>query len=100
MLVLGSTAGCSHSDAVWVQGRAHPAASAPPPADNQDRFVAAVRQELPELAVDRRDEEIADLGSTACASAHGQEHDDLAAYGVSPEQARKLTDVARAALCP
>ncbi|MFC3990575.1 hypothetical protein [Actinoplanes siamensis] len=61
-----------------------------------DRFVAAVRAQLPELAMDRRDEEIEDLGAEACASSEM----DLSGYGVSAAQARQLRRVAQADLCP
>ncbi|MCW2137940.1 hypothetical protein BXY51_002483 [Actinoplanes cyaneus] len=60
----------------------------------------AVRRQLPELAMDRRDEEIADLGSEACASLRTDDQDNLSAYGVTAAQARQLRGVARADLCP
>ncbi|MFI1990327.1 hypothetical protein [Actinoplanes sp. NPDC020271] len=74
--------------------------SQPAGAADPDRFVAAVRRELPELALDRRDEEIADLGSEACASMRAKDQDTLSAYGVTPSQAQQLRTVARADLCP
>ncbi|WP_436519795.1 hypothetical protein [Actinoplanes sp. HUAS TT8] len=106
MVLLGSMAGCSaSSDPVWVAGRALPSVSPTPSsstaaAANPDRFVAEVRQKFPELALDRRDEEIADLGTAACASPKDQDQDTLSAYGVSAAQAERLRGVAKVDLCP
>ncbi len=83
---------------MWVEGRAQPS-SAPPAAGDPGRFVEAVRRQMPELAVDRRDEEIADLGTEACASMRGEDQDNLSAYGVSAAQADQLRVFARADLC-
>ncbi|WIM99163.1 hypothetical protein ACTOB_002807 [Actinoplanes oblitus] len=58
--------------------------------------MAAVRREMPELALDRRDEEIADLGTQACTSSTTT----LTSFGVSAAQARRLREVARTDLCP
>lgn len=100
-LLLTPLAGCSTPDPVWVQGRALPASASPAPtAAGPDRFVAAVRQQLPELALDRRDEEIADLGAAACASLREGRQTVLTAYGVSPTQAHRLITVAHTDLCP
>ncbi|GAA2705330.1 hypothetical protein [Actinoplanes palleronii] len=108
-LLLTPLAGCSAPDPVWVQGRSlsSPAAdplpvsaSPAPPAAGPGRFVASVRQQLPELAVDRRDEEIADLGVAACASLRDGRKTVLTAYGVSPAQAHQLITVAHTDLCP
>ncbi|WP_203740442.1 hypothetical protein [Actinoplanes cyaneus] len=74
--------------------------SRPAATGDPDRFVEAVRRQLPELAMDRRDEEIADLGSEACASLRTDDQDNLSAYGVTAAQARQLRGVARADLCP
>lgn len=90
-------AGCSSADPVWVAPPS-PAPSAAAPA--ADRFVAAVRQQMPEVALDRRDEEITDLGDEACASIRDEHRDTLTGYGVTPAQARQLIGVARAELCP
>lgn len=84
-------AGCSSPEPDWVSPSTTP---------GDDRFVAAVRQQLPELTVDRRDEEIADLGGEACASLRAQRPDTLAEYGVTADQARQLIGVAHAELCP
>ncbi|KUL27392.1 hypothetical protein [Actinoplanes awajinensis] len=122
-LLLTPLAGCSAPDPVWVQGRslsspaadplpvsASPAPTAADPlpvsalpastAAGPGRFVASVRQQLPELAVDRRDEEIADLGVAACASLRDGRQTVLTAYGVSPAQAHQLITVAHTDLCP
>jgi hypothetical protein len=84
-----------------------PAASASPSAvvpsavvAGPERFVAAVRREMPELALDRRDEEIADLGGQACSSIRSGRGEALTEYGVTAAQARQLRRVARADLCP
>lgn len=101
-MLLGA-AGCSPgSDAVWVEGRPLPVTTVPSATvGDPDRFVAAVRAQMPELALDRRDEEIADLGSAACASLKIKNRDKLlSAYGVSADQATRLRDVARSDLCP
>lgn len=129
VLLLGSVTACSPgSDAVWVEGRTLPSAavSASPSATEEqpapasptpstsatsaspsptattdpDHFVAAVRTKIPELALDRRDEEIADLGTEACTSLRTKNQDNLAAYGVSAAQADQLLGMARADLCP
>ncbi|BCJ46750.1 hypothetical protein [Actinoplanes ianthinogenes] len=95
VVVAVGAAGCSSPRPVWLEGRTLPAASASP-----DRFVAAVRREMPELALDRRDEEIADLGDAACASIATGRQDTLAEYGISAAQAQQLRQVARTDLCP
>ncbi|GAA4602971.1 hypothetical protein BJY16_004442 [Actinoplanes octamycinicus] len=106
MLALGAVAGCSEPAPVWLEGRAYPSASAgarsgPAAAPGSpDRFVAAIRRELPELALDRRDEEIADLGLDACSPAAAGRQDELTASGVSAAQARRLREVALTDLCP
>ncbi|GLW28460.1 hypothetical protein Areg01_14000 [Actinoplanes regularis] len=77
-----------------------PDSVAPVALGNADLFVAAVRRDLPDLAVDRRDEEIAALGNKACALVRGDRQDDLAEYGVSTDQELRLTKIAEAGLCP
>lgn len=69
-----------------------------------DRFVAAVQQKLPDVAMDRRDEEVAELGETACdALAAGQDPAavvrELADEGVPADQARTLFTLARTTAC-
>jgi hypothetical protein len=82
----------------------------PPPAGagsgdaGLDRFVAAVQRQLPEVAVDRRDEEIEALGRQACdaLAASGKTATaarDLAGSGVTAAQAGKLVTLARSTAC-
>jgi hypothetical protein len=92
--------------------KAAPARSAKPPADvdagsesaGLDRFVAAVQQKLPDVALDRRDEEVEDLGQQAC-DALGNGHSATAAAGeitdegVPPAEARTLVGLAKTDLC-
>jgi hypothetical protein len=69
-----------------------------------DRFVAAVQQRLPEVALDRRDEEVEDLGEQAC-DALGDGHSTTAAVsaiseqGVAAADARTLVGLAKKDLC-
>jgi hypothetical protein len=69
-----------------------------------DRFVAAVRQKLPDVLLDRRDEEVEDLGRQACrALRNGRSATAaagvVAAQGVTPADARTLVGLARGLLC-
>jgi hypothetical protein len=69
-----------------------------------DRFVAAVQQKLPGVALDRRDEELEDLGTEACDALSGGRSATAAAgeitdEGVTPADARALVGLARADLC-
>ncbi|MEU4626522.1 DUF732 domain-containing protein [Actinoplanes sp. NPDC023801] len=73
-----------------------------PPSD--ERFLAAVRGALPEVALDRRNEEITEMGGEACDSlAAGRARRsvvaELAEYGLPDSDARKLIALARSALC-
>lgn len=91
---------------------AAPTHAAKPPADvdagsgsaGLDRFVAAVQQRLPDVALDRRDEEVEDLGVQAC-DALGSGHSataaagEIAGQGVAPADARTLVGLARSTLC-
>lgn len=68
------------------------------------RFVAVVQQKLPGVALDRRDEEVEDLGQQACAALGAGRSATAAAgevadEGVTPADARKLVGLARADLC-
>ena len=69
-----------------------------------DRFVAAVQQKLPDVALDRRDEEVEDLGRQAC-GALGDGHSataaagEVTAGGVTPADARTLVGLATQTLC-
>jgi uncharacterized protein DUF732 len=69
-----------------------------------DRFVAAVQSKLPDVAMDRRDEEVAALGQAACDGlAAGTEPAaitrDLAGQGVTAGDARALLTLARSTAC-
>jgi uncharacterized protein DUF732 len=69
-----------------------------------DRFVAAVQRRLPEVALDRRDEEVEDLGEQACDALKGGRSATAAAggvveQGVTPADARMLVGLARDNLC-
>jgi hypothetical protein len=69
-----------------------------------DRFVTVVQKQLPDVALDRRDEEVEELGQEACsglaagktpAAVAGGLSDD----GVSAPDARKLVTIAGQSLC-
>lgn len=69
-----------------------------------DRFVAAVQRKLPEVALDRRDDEVEDLGERACeALGAGRSATaaagEVAEQGVTPSDARALVGLARDDLC-
>jgi hypothetical protein len=77
----------------------------PPHVAGPDHFLAAVQQKLPEVALDRRDEEVEDLGEQACqALATGRSATtaagEVAEQGVAPADARTLVALARNDLCP
>jgi hypothetical protein len=70
-----------------------------------ERFAAAVAGRLPEVAVDRRPEEITEIGNAACAELTGGRRrgaavDEVAEYGVSSSDAREVVRLARTFLCP
>jgi len=70
-----------------------------------DRFVAAVQAKLPGVALDRRDEEVEELGRQACASlAAGKKTatviGDLRNLGIGEADARELMVVAKKTACP
>jgi hypothetical protein len=78
-----------------------PAVSATP---SEKRFLAAVRERLPETAMDLRDEEITEMGGEACDSlaagaARRSVAAELAEYGLPDPEARKLVALARSTLC-
>jgi hypothetical protein len=78
-----------------------PAPEAPP---RLDRFVAAVQRQLPEVAVDRREEEVAAIGELACsARAAGKGKATVVAEienaGVTEADARKLLTIAEDTAC-
>jgi uncharacterized protein DUF732 len=70
-----------------------------------DRFVAAVRRDLPEVALDRRDEEVEALGEQACAGLRSGKTGavvagEIGAEDVAPADARELVTLARSTACP
>jgi hypothetical protein len=70
-----------------------------------DRFVAAVQQQLPAVALDRRDEEVEALGEQACDSlAAGRKAaavaGEISSEGVAAPDARKLVTLAGTTACP
>ncbi|GIE30832.1 hypothetical protein Ait01nite_038770 [Actinoplanes italicus] len=73
-----------------------------PPSD--ERFLAAVRATLPEVAMDLRNEEITEMGGQACESlaigtTRRSAAAELAEYGLPEAEARKLVSLARSTLC-
>jgi uncharacterized protein DUF732 len=69
-----------------------------------DRFVTAVQQKLPAVALDRRDDEVEDLGEQACdALGSGRSATaaagEVAEQGVTPADARTLVGLAKDDLC-
>ncbi|GGN97155.1 hypothetical protein GCM10010112_89090 [Actinoplanes lobatus] len=67
-------------------------------------FLDAVRGELPAVAIDRRAEEITELGGQACSSlAAGNDRAEVAAelteFGLETADARRLVTLARKNLC-
>ncbi|WP_433292515.1 DUF732 domain-containing protein [Actinoplanes sp. CA-030573] len=69
-----------------------------------DRFVAAVQEQLPAVALDRRDEEVEELGQQACSElAAGQKPATVAAeisdQGVTSADAQKLVALAHETAC-
>lgn len=95
-----------------------PASTAPEPgpagtrsAGGPDAFVAAVRQALPEVAADRRDEEVAAVADQACSALAGGEDADavvtrtrtlgtLDAEATDQATARELIKLAIDTVCP
>ncbi|MET0417685.1 MAG: hypothetical protein ABW022_16865 [Actinoplanes sp.] len=99
-----------------VPADAPPAEATPPPAARRpatktlapepqlDRFVAAVQRQLPQFAMDRREEEVAAIGEVACASrASGKRTAAVVAEiedaGVTKAEARKLLTLAEDTAC-
>jgi hypothetical protein len=81
-----------------------PAPKAPPEPPQWDRFVASVQRELPALAVDRREEEVAALGELVCsARAAGKRTATVVAEiedaGVTEADARRLLTIAEDTAC-
>jgi hypothetical protein len=68
-------------------------------------FVAVVQREMPELIMDRRDEEIATLAQQACDSlaagrSAGAVVDEVRTYGTDRAAARELVKLAITTACP
>jgi hypothetical protein len=100
-----SPAGTATATAEPVRTATAAAAGADPGPHGLDRFVAAVQVRLPDVALDRRDDEIADLGQQACDQlAAGKKTaavaGSLAEPGVSDADARALVALARDTACP
>jgi hypothetical protein len=106
-------AGGSAAPATTAAGTAAAATAAPEPSGTTPpgraaaaaSFADAVRGRLPEVAVDRRPEEITEIGGAACAQlATGQRRgaavDEVTGYGVADADARELVRLARTFLCP
>lgn len=69
-----------------------------------DRFVAEAQRQMPQFFIDRRDDEVAELGEIACRSlAAGKRNpaaaQEITAYGVAVRDARELVMLARATAC-
>jgi len=69
-----------------------------------DRFVAAVQRQMPQFALDRRDDEVAELGEEACRSLAAGKRDaavatEITEYGVATNDARQLVTLARDNAC-
>jgi hypothetical protein len=116
--VVAALAGCASSPPVPQWKDPEPAVSdavaAPEPGPEPSsvaavvasgqRFLDAVRGRLPEVAMDRRNEEITEMGGQACASlAAGHPRRKVAAelgeYGLPDADARELISLARSTLC-
>ncbi|NMO56648.1 DUF732 domain-containing protein [Actinoplanes sp. TBRC 11911] len=68
------------------------------------RFVAAVQRQMPQFVVDRRDDEVAELGEIACRSLAAGKRESVVAraitgYGVGERDARELVVLARDNAC-
>jgi hypothetical protein len=68
------------------------------------RFLTAVQRQMPQFVVDRRDEEVAELGQIACRSLAAGKRDAVVAheiteYGVGARDARELVLLARENAC-
>jgi len=108
-VVLATTAGCGAEPA--PEKAAVPVAStgavltAGSGDSGLDRFVEAVQRQLPEVALDRRDEEVEELGEQACDSLAAGEKDaavagEIGEQGVASADARTLVALARTTACP
>ncbi|GAA0530022.1 hypothetical protein GCM10010172_08420 [Paractinoplanes ferrugineus] len=69
-----------------------------------DRFLAAVRTQVPTVALDRREEEVEELGETACDGLSAGRSKttvarELSEHGVTSADARKLVSLAGDTVC-
>ena len=67
--------------------------------------MARVREKLPEVVVDRRDDEVAALGEQTCAGVTKGRPDaatvgEIQRQGLTPADARALLALAKATACP
>ncbi|MBU2669278.1 DUF732 domain-containing protein [Actinoplanes bogorensis] len=83
--------------------------SSPPPSPTAtrgyDQFVARVREKLPEVVIDRRDEEVAALGEQTCTGVRKGRPDattvgEIQRQGLTPAAARAVLALAKATACP
>lgn len=86
--------------AVATSGFAAPAGTV----RGEKSFLVAVHRYLPEVAVDRRNEEITEMGGEACASlaagrGRGSVAAEIARYGLGTAESRHLVILARSTLC-
>ncbi|MDI6105501.1 DUF732 domain-containing protein [Actinoplanes sp. NEAU-A12] len=101
------TAGAASDGDVGPPSRPDPLSmrTAPPDAAAMAaRFLQVVHGQLPEVAVDRRNEEITELGGQACASlaagrGRGAAAIELTGYGLAADDARRLVALARSTIC-
>jgi hypothetical protein len=89
---------------VPVTSEADPAPTASPSAGDEG-FAAAARRELPDLLVDRRDEELLAVAQEACTGlaagrSAGAVVAGVRAIGTDPAGARELVRLAIPAVCP
>jgi hypothetical protein len=68
------------------------------------RFVTTVQRQMPQFVLDRRDDEVAELGEMACRSlASGKSKTavakEITEYGVRARDARELVTLARGTAC-
>ena len=108
-LLVVATAACGHDARTPRPAGDAPAQAAPAGAGSGDagldRFVAAVQTQLPQIALDRRDEEVEALGVRACESlAAGHRAAAVAggmrAEGVAAADVDRLVALARSTACP
>lgn len=117
-ILLGALAACSAPDPAPLEPRPTattsvrpdaPTTAAPDPTTvpegGIDRFVMLVREKLPTVAVDRRDEEVAALVEETCDGlAAGREKtaviSSIRQQGLAAPDARALVDLVKDSACP